>query len=162
MIAALTIVGSLMAVELPDGELNRRMWDKMEWIAANSTLPLPPDVPAVVAMSEEELNRYLLGDRYVPGLNMGIEGIYNEGIFFYRDDIDLDDPEYGYLITHELVHHMQAWGEILGTHAYACVGEKEAEAYELHETWAEAHDAFAPEGDPLARHLKTRCLPPGY
>lgn len=88
----------------PDPEL---LDDLLRWAVKLSGLPVPPSLPPLTALPQDELARRVCPDE--PRHCRTLIAVYDtdRSEILYRDTLDLRDETDQSFIVHELIHHLQ-------------------------------------------------------
>lgn len=130
---------------------------ELAWLAQHTQgeLCANSSVPEIRFVPQEVLHlRYFSHTRFVERLN--IAGVYDAHLLLLWDGLDWRGSGRHWLV-HELVHHCQLLAEERHERHYRCDGEKEAEAVELQQEWAQAHGVRA-DDIPDVQVFATLCL----
>lgn len=100
----------------------------MIWVAQQTGLPLPKEIPELNLVTEQELcTEYGAGKEECEK----IRAIYFDGIIMARTSLDPTALSDMSLLVHELVHYLQ---EVNGVE-YSCMGASEPLAYKTQVRW---------------------------
>jgi hypothetical protein len=134
------MAGALMAAPAladprPPDSFFERVDEMVAWIGENSDYPGELSKPLAVAFLPRPVLNYIFFETAENASYSGqsdVKALYLErGIMLLPDDFELG--EHDYILLHELVHHIQ-WEQ---EREFACLAEREREAYDLQVKWVE-------------------------
>lgn len=135
------------------------MLSLMVWISAHTGMSVPTYEPHVRFKDHETLWYMQHPNHPYDPATQKIGALYRNDFIFLPDDwspASLRDTSF---LLHELVHHMQSYS----ANDYACIGEREAEAYDTQFAWLKAANVDDPvafiQTNELYLLFVTQCRP---
>lgn len=103
------------------------------WFSLHTELPVPDYMPEIKMVSDERLwNIYMPGIPFPENPDDGrVLGLYSADVVYISEDCPLSDAFCVSILVHEMVHHYQDHSD----REYACLGEREEEAYRIQQLW---------------------------